>query len=936
MSASAQYYSWGASPSSIKWKRIKTDSIKLIYPDYWQPNAGRTLFYFDTIRHSISYGFSRPPARVPVIMQTQNMNSNGVVTYAPKRIELMSFPDVDDYAQPWMKHLVAHEYRHSVQYNNLNRSTVRSLSILLGDQGLLIGTLLMPLWFMEGDAVMAETQMTTFGRAMQPSFSMEYRAIGRVKTPAWQIDRWFCGSFKYNIPDHYKMGYQMTRYSYERYGQDFWNKLIRYTSNFPFLIVPRAVAMQKYYKTSVNKLFYDTFDSLNDYWDSLPRRNDSATLYPLPAKTYTKYTFPMFRNDSTIVAFKENFDRTTAIVSLDVNTATEKVLCYIGKVSTRPVISGDRIYWTEFRYSTVWDEKVNSRLCFYNFNDGTKHCATSSHQVFYPTATGYGPLSYVSYNYDGTYSIREGMDIESRCYNFASGVEIHGMAWDDVTRRLYFIGLSEQGEWIGALRDDRSGYDLITPPRFITVSNLRADNGVLYFGSIVSGVDEAHSLDLISGEEYRLTESRFGSFSPSPSPSGDRVVVTSYDRLGYHLAVQNTATKSVQPYRDLPVNLVNPPTRKWNVTNLDSVRYNSDADSAAYEAKSAKRYHKGLTLLNAHSWAPFEFDPFNILSDNQFDINLGATILSQNLLSSMTAYASWGWSRLMGNRFRIGVEYSGWGPTIAVAGTYGGGNQMVYNRPATVPMPDIKPALNLSVSVSQPLWLSSGATFRRITPQIGFSFSNDLVYTRESYQGEAVPEKGVFRLSGSLSYVEQMRLAHRDFMPRWGYALKVSFVDNPINADFRTSVLAYARGYLPGFAPHHSTSIQLGYQASLGNKRFGFRVKELFPRGAEYDFTPKHYMACAVDYRLPVAYPDWGIPSVLFIRRIRLGVFGDYARYQTFDTRWHNLFSYGGNVTFDVVPICLPSNSNTEVTVTVAKPSDRSGVTTYVTLSLPL
>ena len=69
----AQYFSWGASPSSIKWNQLKSDSIKLIYPTYWQYGARQRMQLFDTLRPSISYGFSRGPARTPVIMHTQNM-----------------------------------------------------------------------------------------------------------------------------------------------------------------------------------------------------------------------------------------------------------------------------------------------------------------------------------------------------------------------------------------------------------------------------------------------------------------------------------------------------------------------------------------------------------------------------------------------------------------------------------------------------------------------------------------------------------------------------------------------------------------------------------------------------------------------------------------------------------------------------------------------
>ena len=80
------------------------------------------------------------------------MRSNGLVMWLPKRVEFLSAPAVDGYSMPWIKQLVAHEYRHAVQYNNLNVGFVKFLSRLLGQQSSTIGLLYMPLWMIEGAA----------------------------------------------------------------------------------------------------------------------------------------------------------------------------------------------------------------------------------------------------------------------------------------------------------------------------------------------------------------------------------------------------------------------------------------------------------------------------------------------------------------------------------------------------------------------------------------------------------------------------------------------------------------------------------------------------------------------------------------------------------------------------------------------------------------
>ena len=205
--ASAQYYTWGSDPVGLKWRTMRSRDVRVIYPDTAANIARHTLFYIRTVQPDISYGFTHGPMRIPFVIHPENFQSNGLVMYLPKRVEFLSSPAIDGYSMPWLKQLVAHEYRHAVQYNNLDRGVIRALSYVLGQQGSTIGLLCMPIWAMEGDAVMSETMHSSFGRGLQPSFSMAYRAMGSVGRDRRNIDRWFCGSYRDYIPDHYELGY---------------------------------------------------------------------------------------------------------------------------------------------------------------------------------------------------------------------------------------------------------------------------------------------------------------------------------------------------------------------------------------------------------------------------------------------------------------------------------------------------------------------------------------------------------------------------------------------------------------------------------------------------------------------------------------------------------------------------------------------------------
>ena len=260
--ARAQYYSWGADAASLRWRTIRTPDVQVIFPDTAGAIARRTLHFIEAARPSIGYGFRHGPLKIPFVMHPENFRSNGLVMWLPKRVEFLTSPAIDSYSMPWYKQLVAHEYRHAVQYNNLNRGVIKGLSYVLGQQGSTVGLLLLPIWLIEGDAVQMETQMSSFGRALQPSFTMEYRALGDAVRSRRNIDRWFCGSYRDYIPDHYELGYQICSYAWERYGENIWDKVAWYGSRNPYVLATTRVALGKFYKTNVIKLFRETFDEL--------------------------------------------------------------------------------------------------------------------------------------------------------------------------------------------------------------------------------------------------------------------------------------------------------------------------------------------------------------------------------------------------------------------------------------------------------------------------------------------------------------------------------------------------------------------------------------------------------------------------------------------------------------------------------------------------
>ena len=948
-SASAQFYSWGADPASLRWNRLKSDVADVIYADSSEMTARHALFYAEKLYPYIGYGYTHSVLKMPFVLHPENFQSNGLTMFLPKRIEMLTTPEIDNYAMPWMKQLVAHEWRHAVQYNNLNRGVIRVLSYIIGQQSSTVGLLLLPLWCIEGDAVLTETQMSSFGRGLQPKFTLEYRAVGDIAEAGKNTDRWFCGSYRDYIPNHYHIGYQIASYAYTKYDTNIWNDVARYGARNPYVIATTALALKKFYKTSVIKLTRETFSDLASYWAMLPEVDDSSTAVPLaaPQQSYTIYQYPLLTDDATAISLKTDLDRPSRFTATDLRTGEERQIAYTGLVSTRPTFDGNRLWWTEYRRSLLFAERVNSMLCYMSPDDGKPKSVRKRRNILYPTAIDEHHLAFVEYAPDGVYTIVRSCDLkdESRV-SLPRFTEIHGLAYDNATCRLYYLATDDDGMHIGTL-DDNGQPQQLTEGAYITLSDLSAKNGILYFGSIESGKDEVHCFDIAQRQEYRLTESKFGSFGGS-AMNGDSIVLTTYDRRGYHLATQKAdrIRIPVEPKR-LPHNLVNPPRKKWDVINLDTVRFTAADSVSSFERHRSRRYSKGIHLFNIHSWAPVSYNPFEIVEEGLFRFNLGATVMSQNLLSDSEMFLTYGWNRTEGSFVQGLWRYYGLGANISIGASYGG-HQKVYTvaryNPETGKLeipdtPELGKYYSVSGSVSLPVMFQSGYHTRHLGLSASYNFSNgrvariDKLSLKDFSNFRVIGyENGLHTLQFGITFQDMVRMSHKDFAPRTGILLNAAYALNPANTHFSDLLALYGRIYLPGFAPHNSISLAAAYQTSIGglnNDRLisdlSYTSSRLLPRGyTTADIRNNQYFAGSFNYQLPLCYPEGGIPSILYFKRIRLNVGFDYATFQKiytgdaggkFHSRRKHIFSYGGDVILDLNFFRMPAAATTTLTL---------------------
>ena len=262
---SAQYYIAGQDPASINWQQIDHPDFEIIYPESAALQAYRVANILEHSYKKVSQTLGPKPRKITIVLHNQTVVSNGFVSPTPFRMELFTTPPQDNQPVPWLEHLVLHEMRHVVQIDKLNQGMSKVLSYLFGQQarGAIAG--LMPMWYYEGDAVLAETALTKGGRGRLSEFKKEWRSLSMDSSKTLSFNKMLLGSYKDKTPDHYALGYHLVSFARKEFGTNTWEKVEHYLARNPYQIVAFNTGLKKYTGKYAGRLYQDAaiyFDSL--------------------------------------------------------------------------------------------------------------------------------------------------------------------------------------------------------------------------------------------------------------------------------------------------------------------------------------------------------------------------------------------------------------------------------------------------------------------------------------------------------------------------------------------------------------------------------------------------------------------------------------------------------------------------------------------------
>lgn len=869
LDARAQFYTNGSDPACLKWYSTETPYYKIIYPqgaDSLARKYGRLLEQF---REPTGLSIGITPgdgqrAKMPVVLHTHNVYSNGSVAWAPRRMDLYTIPEAygSDPA-PWEVQLVSHEPRHHAQLQYGYEKGFRIGTWLFGEGfNPVLWALYLDNAMGEGDAVAAETGLAAGTRARTADFLNYYRvAYDQGDFRTW--NRWRYGSFRHYTPDHYTIGY-MTIAGERVFGNNplAVRKALDRSRKAPWCIAP--------FNFKAKKNFREYAGKFNEIW----QEEDAARAPFMPEERVSrKEAFPVtyasvVSIDGSLYALRSGYTHNMELVRFN-GGDWESVIPFSSHTSS--LVTDNltmRFYWSETIPHPRWELDGKSIIRYYDLRGQKTGDLTTGGRYFNPSISEDSRLlAVVEYPVEGGSAVVLLSTLDgSETARFAApaGVQATFPAWLDGD--LYCLSVEDGGCAVYNIGPDGS-WTRIVEPMNAKVVDLAGGDGCLEWISDASGVNEFYQYYLGEKRLVKVTNTRYGA----------KEFCLEEDYLYYTVNALDGEPVVRTPVDMLPMAMASvTDSHRYAVEDALTAQENAMGGvdmSAPVEFTEPVRYRKLLHPLKFHTWLPLYVNHEAIM-DASFDfgydnIAAGLTAFFQNDLGTLSGALGYSLhpdpdrSRAWRNALHAKLTYTGLFPVFEASLDFGDEAARRYrlgeydvlgevSRGSVGGLRDV-PSLVASVKAYVPLSFSKGGLLYGITPQARYTISNNIYSTSAilfktpsgifkdypahfGFNGFKTDGRDAFLHSASASlrgYFMLPRPQNRVY-PKLGIGAELGGIFRPgLTEVFSPTTYAYLYGYIPGLYQTHGIKLTGMIQQQKDGSIFQDSSVSTLPRGFE-------------------------------------------------------------------------------------------------------
>lgn len=908
----AQFFSTGSDPWHKRWRRLTNENITLVYDSLVEEQAKYLLSVLPTDFKDVSNGrlWNRRP--FPVLLHSADANSNGLVSWAPRRMELYSYGDSESDCIPWLRHLAIHEGRHAWQTTLVENGQTTVLNCIFGQQatGLVLG-LFVPRWLLEGDAVWQETDKTKGGRGRDAEWLQQDIALAlNGEMPTYEQS--FFGSYRNLYPDFYHMGYLLSAYGRMKYNKegcaDMWQQIMKECGRVPLSITPFNRTLR--HLTGVRKNAF--YREAMSYWHSRWRREYPDTCGKEGSgEVYTSYSHPQ-RYKDYVVSYRTSINSIAAFVKTDKEGRDEVILYPSFRNESQFHLKGDTIIWSERKLHPRWENASKNVIKWCRIDNPTEIHTIEPEWYYHLMSPHFASdgrlITAIEQLPDGHRDIIV-MDINTRETEKRISFQIPDEPqYPIITKdnKLAYILLSEQGKRI-VMTDLTTGEEVSTEPEYHNLRHLaEGSGGSLLYTTDEDGVNRIYQVDKL----LKLKKSIVGS-TPSvarlysecsvgvehPSVSNDTLLLSSYTRNGY----KTTMLK-------MPVG-EEVPTEKTSTGRRDYLQQ---------ESAEGEKAEGHPSYAAPHSWGPVSVDA------SSATIKPGLTAMSQNLLGTLSVQGGVNLDPNSTERFYAKMRYSAWYPVLSLQ--YSNQKEDVSFQLARVYIDKEtndtivwrciadggRKTHRVLFGIDLPLQYASGAWTS------AYNIGSNIEYRKESgYDLSCIGYKvrGMYGVpqskvdicgytkvtAANMSYSASMallrRYALRQIGTRYGFSLSAVYKHTPWGCtDYGSLLAGSAVIYLPGIGHTHQISGSISYQRRRATKKdTSIKIDDNFvlPNRAMFgNVVPssrgcsrvesERYTLLRTNYALPLCDPDLSLGPVMHIKRLSAKVFYDRGWGETY------------------------------------------------------
>lgn len=861
LSVSGQYYDIGQGPASTRWEIIESGNFSIIYPATNYQQAKIVASQFSSSGIFVASGLGAKPKKTPLILHTRNAISNAYAIWAPRRIEILTTPPQDSYAQPWIQQLALHEYRHIAQLSSLNQGFTRVLGYLFGQQAVVVSTgLFVPSWFLEGDAVASETSFSYSGRGRVPSFSMPLRAQLNQKG-IYSYAKASLGSYRDFVPDIYITGYHIVATSRAKYGKDLWKEAMNTVARKPWTITPFNRGLKE--KSGLNKkgLYKESMATLNDMWRQAQTENPQQIILENTPTSFTNYLSPHKINDSVIVALKTSFGKTPQIVKID-RDGKEKVIQNLGYMPDENLsFGGGLLSWAEYRPHIRWETVSYTDIVLLNPESGKKERHSYKERFFAPVVSPDGKsIAAVWYKESGECCLAVINNDSLNKLSIPDGLHASTPSWSPDGKALVFVVTGDKGKAIAETSIETGITEYLTVFSFEEISNPTHGDSVVFYTGTTGQTSQIFALNPGNGQKKLLTNVEYG--ADNVSLSGDSLVFNEYTADGYRIAIRRLSW-------DAGIIFTGNKKNNWPLAEALSAQEPAFRFSDSIPANEYTRipYKKANHLFGFHSWAPLYVDIGGETA------RPGVSVMSQNLLSTMFITAGYDYNvEEDAGMFKADVAWKGWFPVMNATFSQGKRASSTTGGEGISPERFTWSETNLDLSISQSLNTSRGLYNSGLSGAVSYNFSK---VSHDNSTPDDFVNGNLAGLSYRFNSYLYRRQATRDLGPRFGYNFEARFRHTPFG-QLKAGNIAGLQGqiFLPGLFINHSLLLYAGYQVSNPEDYYFSNIIST-SRGYTTAITGNKLVSLKMSYRLPLLYPDFHLGGLLYMKRIRANAFYD-------------------------------------------------------------